>query len=96
MFTSFAAAREALEGVARDFDASSLNGDDARRTVDELGAIRRLTDGMLAKAAKRVADTATNRERNGAAFVARSSRRVERRGPRRDRHCRAARSSSRR
>jgi hypothetical protein len=70
MFMSFAAARDALEGVAREFDASTSNNDAARRSIDELGAIRRLTGEMLAKAAKRVAEIATNRERSGAAFVA--------------------------
>ncbi len=72
MFTSFATARDALEGVARDFDASTLTGDDARRAVDELGMIRRLTDAMLAKAAKRVSDRFTSSEQSGAEFVARS------------------------
>ncbi len=56
MFTSFATAHDALEGVARDFDTSLLTGDDARQVLDELGTIRRLTDGMLAKAAKRLSD----------------------------------------
>src|SRR3954447_3994589 len=72
MFTSFAAAREALEGIAREFDASTLTGDDARRAVDELGVIRRLTDAMLAKAAKGVQDRTGKSEPNAAETVARS------------------------
>ena len=72
MFSSLAAARETLEAVARDFDASTLTGKDARRAVEELGRIRRLADGMLAKAAKRVADRTARSEPNGAASVARS------------------------
>jgi Domain of unknown function (DUF222) len=72
MFTSFASARDALEGVARDFDTSALTGDEARRAVDELGMIRRLTDGILAKAAKRVSDRTARSEPNGAVSVARS------------------------
>src|SRR5437868_5599152 len=71
MFTSFAAARDALEGVARDFDAAMLTGDDARRAVDELGVIRRLTDGILAKAAKRVSERASKSE-NATALIAQS------------------------
>ena len=72
MFTSIATARDALEGVARDFDPTTLTGDDARRVVDELGVIRRLTDALLAKAAKRVADRTSKGQENGAAAVARS------------------------
>ncbi len=71
MFTSFATARDALESVARDFDPSALTGDDARRAVDELGVIRRLTDAMLAKAAKRVSERTARSEPNAAASVAR-------------------------
>src|SRR4051794_29199558 len=70
MFTSFAAARDALEGVSREFDASTLTGDDARRAVDELGVIRRLTDAILAKAAKRVQDRTGESEPNAAQSVA--------------------------
>src|SRR4051794_23235666 len=72
MFTSFAAARDALEGVSREFDASALTGDAARRAVDELGVIRRLADAMLAKAAKRVQDRTAKSEPNAAAAVART------------------------
>jgi hypothetical protein len=75
MFDSFASARVALAASARNFDAASLTHDDALRAVEELGAIRRLTEGMLAKAAKRVADATAPAEggaRAGTALVARS------------------------
>jgi hypothetical protein len=52
-----------------------LSPDAAVRAVDELGAIRRLVDAMLAKAAKRVADTGAHAgrgERSAAVLVARS------------------------
>ncbi len=71
MFTSFTTARDALEGVARDFDASMLTGDDARQAVAELGVIRRLTDALLAKAAKRVLDRSPKSE-NAAEVIAAS------------------------
>ena len=61
-FTTFATARDALEGIARDFDAAMLSGDDARRVVEDLGVIRRLTDGMLAKAAKRISERSSKSE----------------------------------
>ena len=72
MFTSFAIARDALEGVAREFDASTMTGDDTRRAVDELGVIRRLAEALLAKTAKRVAERTAKSEPNAAAAVARS------------------------
>ena len=53
-------ARTALEAIARDFDPAACTGDDAVACVKELGIIRRLTDGMVAKAAKRVEDTAAH------------------------------------
>ncbi|MDQ1477790.1 MAG: hypothetical protein QOE62_3019, partial [Actinomycetota bacterium] len=75
MFASLTSARSALEAIALGFDASSFAGNEALRVVDELGAIRRVVDGMLAKTAKRVADTsahAAKGDRNAAAAVARS------------------------
>ena len=51
-------ARNALEAAARGFDPSACDGDDAIAVVKEIGAIRRLADGLLGKAAKRVEDTA--------------------------------------
>ena len=56
-------ARSALELAARDFDLSSWSGSDAVVLLEELGAQRRLIDGMLAKAAKRVEDTAEHTRR---------------------------------
>ena len=53
-------ARSAIEAIARDFDPAACTGDDAVACVKELGIIRRLTDGMVAKAAERVEDTAAH------------------------------------
>lgn len=52
------AARRELEEFASGFDAAACSGPQAIRLVEELGAVRRLADGLLARAAKRVADTA--------------------------------------
>ena len=52
-----------------------LSADGAVGALAELAMIRRLVDGMIAKTAKRVADTnahATHAERNAATFVART------------------------
>ena len=57
MLTKIRSSRSALAEVARAFDVAALSGEDAVAVVAELGKIRRLTDGMLAKAAKRVKDT---------------------------------------
>jgi len=57
MFDTLRTVRAGLEGVARDFEPETLSGEQAARAVRELGVIRRLTDGLLAKAAKRVDDT---------------------------------------
>src|SRR5262245_57430320 len=69
MFDVITSARESLEALASEFDASSLSDGDAAHVVDELGAIRRVVDGMLARAAKRVADV---RGRDAAPSLARS------------------------
>jgi hypothetical protein len=50
----------ALETAARGFDPSSCSGQDAIDVVEKIGRIRRLTDGLLGKAAKRVEDTAAH------------------------------------
>jgi hypothetical protein len=74
MFASLTATRSELDAIALDFDAATLAGNEALRVVDELGAIRRVVDGMLAKTAKRVAETsahAANGDRNAATTVAR-------------------------
>src|SRR5260221_9201515 len=71
MFDVLVAARSSLDEIAGVFDASALSPVEALRVVDELGAIRRVVDGMVAKTAKRVSETQTT---NGdtAALVARS------------------------
>jgi hypothetical protein len=68
MFDSLVGARRSLDEIASAFDASALSPQAALRVVDELGSIVRVVDGMVAKAAKRVAETS---ERDGAAQVAR-------------------------
>ncbi len=57
MFASLVSARRALDEIALSFDASALAPQAALSIVDELGSIRRLVDGMIAQAAKRVTDT---------------------------------------
>ncbi len=51
-------AESALETAAAGFDASVCTGREAIDLVELLGRERRLIDGMIAKAAKRVEDTA--------------------------------------
>ena len=60
-----------MEEIALSFDAAALPPAAAMRAVDELGAIRRLVDGMLASAAKRVVE-ANASARNCATVVARN------------------------
>ena len=64
----------ALERAARDFDARACSGQEAVAFVEVLGRQRRLIDGMLGKAAKRVEDTAASTyggDRNAAELVER-------------------------
>lgn len=71
---SLLSAESALEAAARDFDPASCSGAEAVEVMEKLGSVRRLADGMLAKAAKRVEDTAehTRRsDRNAAELCAR-------------------------
>jgi hypothetical protein len=68
MFESLVDARRSLNEIAGSFDASAFSPQAAERVVDELAWIRRMVDGMIAKTAKRVAETS---ERDGAAQVAR-------------------------
>ncbi len=70
MFASLVSARRALDETALSFTASALSPVEALRVVDELGAIRRVVDGMLAQTAKRVAETNTGPS-DAAALVAR-------------------------
>ncbi len=67
------AARSALEAAAGGFDAA-CSGRDAVRFLEVLGAINRLSDGMTARVAKRVADTGAyvaHGDRSAAEFCAR-------------------------
>jgi hypothetical protein len=67
--------RERLEKLARDFDPDLLTAEQAVWLVEQLGAIRRLIDGMLAKAAKRVEDTQAHKssgDRDAAVLCARA------------------------
>jgi hypothetical protein len=75
MFDRLAAARDALGEIARTLDVSALSGPDALRLVEEAGAVRRVVDAILAKAAMRVDGTeayAARGDRSAAAFVSRS------------------------
>ena len=63
MFSVVRWVRERLERVAGDFDPALLTGEQAVWLVEQLGALRRLIDGLLAKAAKRVDDTACSSAR---------------------------------
>jgi hypothetical protein len=49
--------RAELEAIAQGWDAETCSGSDALAITEELGGVRRLADGMVARAAKRVADT---------------------------------------
>jgi hypothetical protein len=73
MFDQLVDCRRSLEELARDLDADALSPTEAVHTLDHLAAIRRLVDGMLARAAKRVADSgahAIKGERNAATMIA--------------------------
>jgi hypothetical protein len=52
--------RLTLENLAGDFEPGVLSGEDAVRVVTVLAVIHRLTEGLLAQAAKRVADTSAH------------------------------------
>ncbi len=71
MFASLVAARQSLDEIAAGFDAAAIAPEVALRMVDEFGAIRRVVDGMLAKAAKRVTESDTV-ERDATSLVART------------------------
>ncbi len=71
MFALLDATRSTLDSIAFEFDAAALSPEAAVRVVDELGAIRRVVDGMLGKVAARVAQTNTSAH-DAAASVARS------------------------
>ena len=69
MFGTLVSARRSLDEIALAFDASALSLQASERVVDELAWIRNLVDGMIAKTAKRVAESG---ESDGAARVGRS------------------------
>ena len=60
MFDTLTTTRTALERLASSFEAGTLTGEQAVRVVAELGVIRRLTDGLLGQAAKRVEETSAH------------------------------------
>jgi hypothetical protein len=60
MFDALTTTRAALERLASEFEPGTLTGEQAVRVVAELGVIRRLTDGMLGRAAKRVEETSAH------------------------------------
>jgi Domain of unknown function (DUF222) len=63
-----------LRSLARDLDADACSGPEALDLVEALGAVRRLADGMVARVAKRVEDTAAytyHGDRNAAETVER-------------------------
>lgn len=75
MFDSITTTRDALQRLAAEFEPATLTGEQAVRVVEELGVIHRLTEGLLAKAAKRVSDTSAHErdgDRDAAHFYARA------------------------
>jgi hypothetical protein len=63
-----------LQAIARDLDVTACSGQEALELVEALGFVRRVADGMVGRAAKRVEDTAAytyNGERNAAETVER-------------------------
>jgi hypothetical protein len=60
MFDTLTTTRAALERLASGFEPGTLTGEQAVRVVAELGVIRRLIDGMLGRAAKRVDETSAH------------------------------------
>jgi len=69
MFDSLVGARRTLDEISAEFDASVLSPQAAERVVDELAWIRNVVDAMIAKTARRVAETSA---RDGVARVAQS------------------------
>jgi hypothetical protein len=60
MFDTLMSTRSTLEALASSFEPTTLTGAQAVRVLAELGLIRRLTDGMIGRAAKRVEDTSAH------------------------------------
>jgi hypothetical protein len=57
MFDALMTTRMTLASLAGEFEPDALSGEEAVRVVTVLGVIYRLTEGLLAKAARRVAET---------------------------------------
>jgi hypothetical protein len=75
MFSELTSVCTTLTELARDFEPATLTGPQAVRMVTELGTIRRLTDGLMAKAARRVEETAAHargNDRDAAALAAKA------------------------
>jgi Domain of unknown function (DUF222) len=75
MFDTLITTRATLERLASGFEPGTLTGEQAVRVVTELGVIRRLTDGLLGQAVKRVDETsahAATGARNAAHLYARA------------------------
>jgi hypothetical protein len=75
MFDDLVSARDVISEMARSCDAGAFTGSQAARMLDELGAIRRLVDGMVGQFARRVAETGEHLrwgERNAATLVGKS------------------------
>jgi hypothetical protein len=63
-----------LEAAAHDLDATAVSGPEALDPVEALGLVRRIADGMVARTAKRIEDTAAytrHGDRNAAETVER-------------------------
>ncbi len=74
MLNSLLSAQSALEIAARDADPAAWTGAEALALLEAAGVVRRLVDGVIAKAAKRVEDTAEHtrhRDRSAAELCAR-------------------------
>lgn len=63
MLDHLLSAEKALEVAARDFDPSTCSGAEAVSLLEELGVQLRLIDGMIAKVAKQIEDTAESTRR---------------------------------
>ena len=75
MFGSLTTRRTTAETLAREFDAGEFSPPTVVRVLEELGVVRRLVDGMVAKAGLAVSDSGAHLlkgERNAAVMVARS------------------------
>jgi hypothetical protein len=67
MFASLDTARSTLNSVALEFDATLLSPEAATRVLDQLGAIRRVVDGMIGQAARQMAEATVDNSCSAAA-----------------------------